>query len=84
VFGQDSTILVDAILSSINTNGTIRSHTTPHVDATYDLGAANKQFKDLYVSGNIPGYVKIADLKTALQDGAGDYAAFKAWVLANL
>lgn len=36
------------------------------------------------VSGTIPGYVKIADLKTALQDGAGDYTAFKAWVLANL
>lgn len=36
------------------------------------------------VSGEIPGYVKIADLKTALQDGVGDYAAFKAWVLANL
>lgn len=36
------------------------------------------------VTGQIPGYVKIEDLKTALQDGAGDYAAFKAWVLANL
>jgi hypothetical protein len=36
------------------------------------------------VNGEIPGYVKIANLKTALQDGAGDYAAFKAWVLANL
>ena len=84
VFGQDSTILVDAILSSINTTGTIRGHTTPHVDAVYDLGAADKQFRNLYVSGNIPGYVKIADLKTALQDGAGDYAAFKAWVIANL
>lgn len=36
------------------------------------------------VNGTIPGYVKVADLKTALQDGAGDYAAFKAWVLANL
>jgi hypothetical protein len=36
------------------------------------------------VNGEIPGYVKIEDLKTALQDGAGDYAAFKAWVLANL
>jgi len=36
------------------------------------------------VNGEIPGYVKIADLKTALQDAAGDYAAFKAWVLANL
>lgn len=36
------------------------------------------------VNGEIPGYIKIADLKTALQDGAGDFAAFKAWVLANL
>lgn len=36
------------------------------------------------VNGEIPGYVKIADLKTALQDGAGDYNAFKAWVLSNL
>jgi len=36
------------------------------------------------VNGTIPGYVSIEDLKTALQDGAGDYAAFKAWVLANL
>lgn len=36
------------------------------------------------VNGEIPGYIKVADLKTALQDGAGDYAAFKAWVLANL
>ena len=116
VFGQDSTVLVDAILSSINTTGTIRGHTTPHVDGVYDLGATDKQFRNAYVSGTIngntagvhtgdtkgsvfaddstllvdgvngeiPGYVKIADLKTALQDGAGDYAAFKAWVLANL
>jgi hypothetical protein len=36
------------------------------------------------VNGVIPGYVKVADLKTALNDGAGDYAAFKAWALANL
>ena len=36
------------------------------------------------VNGEIPGYVKIADLKTALQDGAGDYAAFKSWILANI
>jgi len=116
VFGQDSTVLVDAILSSINTTGTIRGHTTPHVDGVYDLGATDKQFRNAYVSGTvngntagvhtgdtkgsvfaddstllvdgvngeIPGYVKITDLKTALQDGAGDYAAFKAWVLANL
>lgn len=48
IFGDDSTVLVDA------------------------------------VNNTIPGYVSIAELKTALNDGAGDYAAFKAWVLANL
>ena len=182
VFGQDSTILVDGVLSAINTEGTIRSHTTPHVSGTYDLGSFTRRFRNAYingqikttniysqddadlsiigasidsvsqsnsivivggantstgdggdititggssvggnagavtidgslvtinnavvtgditgsvfadnsallvdaVNGTIPGYVKIADLKTALQDGAGDYAAFKAWVLANL
>ena len=36
------------------------------------------------VNGVIPGYIKTADLKIALNDGAGDYAAFKAWVIANL
>jgi hypothetical protein len=175
VFGQDSTILIDGVLSAINTDGTIRSHTTPHVNGTYDLGSFTNRFRDAYingqvkvtniysqddadltivgasvdsvsqsnsiiitggantstgnggdvtisggtsaggvdgvvtitnavvtgdltgsvfaddstvlvdgVNGTIPGYVKITDLKTALQDGAGDYAAFKAWVLANL
>ena len=114
VFGQDSTILVDAVLSSINVSGTIRGHVLPRVGAggLFDIGSAEDQFKDVHISGQvngnvdgdvtgsvfaddstllvdgvngeIPGYVKIADLKTALQDGAGDYAAFKAWVLANL
>jgi len=36
------------------------------------------------VSGDIPGYVKIEDLKTALQESPGDFDAFKSWVLANL
>lgn len=114
VFGQDSTILVDAILSSVNLSGTIRGHVLPREGAgeMFDIGSAEDQFKDIHISGQlngnlkgdvkgsvfaddssllvdavngeIPGYVKVADLKTALQDGAGDYAAFKAWVLANL
>ena len=33
------------------------------------------------VNGVIPGYVSIEELKTALQDGAGDFAAFKAYIL---
>jgi len=34
------------------------------------------------VNGTIPGYISIAELKSALQDGAGDYAAFKSYILA--
>ena len=33
------------------------------------------------VNGTIPGYVSIASLQAALQDGAGDYAAFKSYIL---
>lgn len=193
VFGQDSTVLVDGVLSGINLDGTVKGNIIPNVDGFYDLGSADNQFRNAYISdtltlgeisidvansdinfsyglnfmgtdladqeigntvliragkltnatgtggliqieggqgwggadggsirltpgpgiggGNpgliylggsvefigsghtvdftgtdvtIPGYVKITDLKTALQDGAGDYAAFKAWVLANL
>ena len=39
---------------------------------------------EVWTNGEIPGYVKIADLKTALQDEEGDYASFKSWILANL
>ena len=114
VFGQDSSILVDAVLSSVNLSGTIRGHVLPRpgTGELFDIGSAEDKFKDIHLSGQvigkvdgdltgsvfaddstllvdgvngvIPGYVKIADLKTALQDGAGDYAAFKAWVIANL
>ena len=34
------------------------------------------------VNGVIPGYISIAELQTALQDGAGDFAAFKSYILA--
>lgn len=53
-------------------------------DVTGSIFADNSTLLVDAVNGEIPGYVKIEDLKTALQDGAGDYAAFKAWVLANL
>lgn len=116
VFAQDSTLIVDGILASVNLDGTIRGHVTPLQSGFWDLGSSSNLFRNVYISGTlngntagihtgdskgsvfaddstllvdgvngeIPGYIKIADLKTALQDGAGDYAAFKAWVLANL
>ena len=33
------------------------------------------------VNGVIPGYISIAELQTALQDGIGDFAAFKSYIL---
>lgn len=76
IFGDDSTLLVDGV------NNIIRG---THIgDVTGSVFADNSTLLVDAVNGEIPGYVKIADLKTALQDGAGDYAAFKAWVLANL
>jgi hypothetical protein len=101
VFGDDSTLLVDSVNSTIpkaniedsanwDTAFAWGNHATAGylTNLTGDLkGSVFADDSSLLVdavNGEIPGYVKIADLKTALQDGAGDYAAFKAWVLANL
>lgn len=88
VFADDSTLIIDGSTGAITGNltgnvigNTIGYHTG---DVTGSVFADDSTVLVDAVNGNIPGYVKIADLKTALQDGAGDYAAFKAWVLANL
>lgn len=59
VFGQDSTILVDAILSSVNVSGTIRGHVLPRPGAgeLYDIGSAEDKFKDIHLSGQLNGNV---------------------------
>jgi len=78
VFGQDSTILVDAILSSVNVSGTIRGHVLPRAGAggLYDIGSAEDQFKDIHISGQLNGNVDgdvtgsvFADNSTLLVDG---------------
>ena len=76
VFADDSTLLVDAQNSIF--------YGSFDGDLTGSVFADNSTLLVDAVNGTIPGYVSIEDLKTALQDGAGDYAAFKAWVLANL
>lgn len=53
VFGQDSTILVDGVLSAINTEDTIRSHTTPFISDTYDIGSETNKFRDAYFTGTV-------------------------------
>lgn len=75
VFGQDSTILVDAILSSVNVSGTIRGHVLPRPGAgeLYDIGSAEDKFKDIHLSGQLNGNVNgnISGDGTVTIQGAG-------------
>jgi hypothetical protein len=91
VFADDSTLLVDATEGKIvgpieTTTGVFTGGITGNLtgDVIGSIFADDSTLLVDATNGEIPGYVKIADLKTALQDGAGDYAAFKTWVLANL
>ena len=52
LYGTDSTILVDAINSSINLDGTVKGHIVPDSNIAYDLGSAAARFRDLYLSGS--------------------------------
>ena len=52
VFADDSTLLVDAVNSSINLDGTVKGDIIPDTDVAYDLGSATNRFRDLYLSGS--------------------------------
>ena len=51
LYGNDSTILVDTISSSINLDGTVKGNIVPDANIAYDLGSASNRFRDLYLSG---------------------------------
>ena len=53
VFSQDSTLMVDAILSSFNLDGTIRGHVTPAQSEFWDLGTTDNLFRHAYLSGTV-------------------------------
>lgn len=52
IFSDDSTLLVDAVNSTFNLDGTIKGNIIPDEDSKYDLGSSTNRFKDLYLSGN--------------------------------
>jgi hypothetical protein len=52
VFADDSTLLVDAVNSSINLDGTVKGNIIPDTDVAYDLGSATNRFRDIYLSGS--------------------------------
>ena len=51
LYGNDSTILVDTISSSINLDGTVKGNIIPDANIAYDLGSTSNRFRDLYLSG---------------------------------
>lgn len=51
VFADNSTILVDAINSAINLDGTVKGDIIPDANEAYDLGSNSNRFRDLYLSG---------------------------------
>jgi len=71
VFGDDSTILVDGVLSSINLDGTIRGNIVPYVDVAYSIGTPVNEFANVYAAnftGNLQGSVFSDDSTTQIID----------------
>ena len=66
VFGDDSTVLVDSILSAVNLDGTIRGHVRPNANQhnLWDLGTDAVRFKDLYLNGKAKATI-VAETATA-------------------
>ena len=52
-FGDDSTIIIDGVLNSVNLEQTIRSNVIPFSTESYDIGSSGLRFKDIYLSGTI-------------------------------
>lgn len=72
VFGDDSTILVDGVLSSINLDGTVRGNIVPFVDVAYSIGSPVNEFANVYAAnftGNLQGSVFSDDSTTQIIDG---------------
>jgi hypothetical protein len=72
VFGDDSTVLVDGVLSSINLDGTVRGNIVPFVDVAYSIGTPVNEFANVYAAnftGNLQGSVFSDDSTTQIIDG---------------
>jgi hypothetical protein len=52
LFADNGTLLIDAVLASINLDGTVKGNIIPDVTETYDIGSSEARFRDLYLSGS--------------------------------
>ena len=53
VFSQDSTIMIDGILSAINLDGTIRGNVIPFQADTWNIGSSDSKFNDGWFNGTV-------------------------------
>jgi hypothetical protein len=53
IFGDDSSILVDAVSGAINLDGTVKGNVVPNYDTSHSLGAINKRFNSVFLSNTI-------------------------------
>ena len=51
VFADDSTVMIDSILASVNLNGTVRDAIVANDDDLHDIGTTSVRFKDAHFSG---------------------------------
>ena len=51
IFADNSTLLVNAVDSKIELDGTVKGNIIPDVSEAYDIGSMSQKFKDLYLSG---------------------------------
>jgi hypothetical protein len=78
------TVTATDFVSSGAGTPTLESATDINLDAGNAINLQIGSVTKLSVNSSgasIPGYISVAALQTALQDGAGDYAAFKAYIL---
>lgn len=55
VFADDSTVMIDSILASVNLNGTVRDAIVANDDDLHDIGTTSVRFKDAHFSGTVNG-----------------------------
>tara|TARA_A100001015_G_scaffold319888_1_gene444327 strand:+ start:899 stop:2392 length:1494 start_codon:yes stop_codon:yes gene_type:complete len=53
VFGDDSTILVNAVEGAINLSGTVKDHIVPGTADTHNVGAPGTMFNNVYVKNGV-------------------------------
>lgn len=63
VFSDDSTVMIDSILSAVNLDGTIRGHVTPNANQhnLWDIGLNTIRFKNAYFQGTVNATAFVGD-----------------------